>query len=202
MAARAELAAKEVCNMSILQNFRADLFPRLDLQRQAVTDVVAAEYQTYLKEHGGQANSFTWAAFIKETKDAAQLKEIEAEVEKWLASRPEFIPSESNRTAILNRLQELSLPVTYSNLDQVFTTLVASGDVTVKPPDSDWQSGAWRNGRWIPDGTGAVQRRNVDPSRAASEEKKVTKRVSQMSAREFLSNLNESPSFRERVDQP
>jgi hypothetical protein len=202
MAARAELAAKEVCNMSILQNFRADLFPRSDLQRQAVTDVVAAEYQTYLKEHGGQANSFTWAAFIKETKDAAQLKEIEAEVEKWLASRPEFIPSESNRTAILNRLQELSLPVTYSNLDQVFTTLVASGDVTVKPPDSDWQSGAWRNGRWIPDGTGAVQRRNVDPSRAASEEKKVTKRVSQMSAREFLSNLNESPSFRERVDQP
>jgi hypothetical protein len=202
MAARAELAAKEVCNMSILQNFRADLFPRSDLQRQAVTDVVAAEYQTYLKEHGGQANSFTWAAFIKETKDAAQLKEIEAEVEKWLASRPEFIPSESNRTAILNRLQELSLPVTYSNLDQVFTTLVASGDVTVKPPDSDWQSGAWRNGVWVPDGTGAVQRRNVDPSRAASEEKKVTKRVSQMSAREFLSNLNESPSFRERVDQP
>jgi hypothetical protein len=202
MAARAELAAKEVCNMSILQNLRADLFPRSDLQRQAVTDVVAAEYQTYLKEHGGQANSFTWAAFIKETKDAAQLKEIEAEVEKWLASRPEFIPSESNRTAILNRLQELSLPVTYSNLDQVFTTLVASGDVTVKPPDSDWQSGAWRNGVWVPDGTGAVQRRNVDPSRAASEEKKVTKRVSQMSAREFLSNLNESPSFRERVDQP
>jgi hypothetical protein len=188
--------------MSILQNLRADLFPRSDLQRQAVTDVVAAEYQTYLKEHGGQANSFTWAAFIKETKDAAQLKEIEAEVEKWLASRPEFIPSESNRTAILNRLQELSLPVTYSNLDQVFTTLVASGDVTVKPPDSDWQSGAWRNGVWVPDGTGAVQRRNVDPSRAASEEKKVTKRVSQMSAREFLSNLNESPSFRERVDQP
>jgi hypothetical protein len=201
MAARAELAAKEVCNMSILQNFRADLFPRLDLQRQAVTDVVAAEYQTYLKEHGGQANSFTWAAFIKETKDAAQLKEIEAEVEKWLASRPEFIPSESNRTAILNRLQELSLPVTYSNLDQVFTTLVASGDVTVKPPDSDWQSGAWRNGVWVPDGTGAVQRRNVDPSRAASEEKKVTKRVSQMSAREFLSNLNESPSFKQKVDE-
>jgi hypothetical protein len=188
--------------MSILQNFRASLFPRSDLQRQAVTDVVAAEYQTYLKEHGGQANSFTWAAFIKETKDAAQLKEIEAEVEKWLAGHPEFIPSESNRTAIWDRLRELNLPVTYSNLDQVFAALAASGEVTVKPPDSDWQSGAWRNSRWIPDDTGAVQRRNVDPSRAASEEKKVTKRVSQMSAREFLSNLNESPSFRETVDQP
>jgi hypothetical protein len=176
------------------------LFPRSELQRHAVTDVLAAEYQSYLKEHGGQANSFTWDAFMNEKKSAAQLKNAEAECQRWADEHETYEVSESNRTAMWNWLQDNDLVLTYANLDKAFAALVASGDVTVKPPDSDWQSGAWRNGVWVPDGTGAAQRRNVDPSRAASEEKKVTKRVSQMSAHEFLSNLNESPSFKHKVD--
>jgi hypothetical protein len=179
------------------------LFPRSDITKIAVAEEMASEYLAFAKSHilgDGTIPEFVWDAFLKSKNEAAQLKNAEAEVEKWLKNNPEFVPSEANRTAIRDRLQELDLPVTYSNLDQVFAALVASGDVTVKPPDFDWQSGAWRNGVWVPDGTGAAQRRNVDPSRAASEEKKVTKRVSQMSAKEFLSNLIDSPSFKQKVD--
>lgn len=183
----------------------SSLFQQSNLKKLALGEEVAGEFLEFVKQKrlthaDGQIADYAYDKFMKQKIEAQKLKDAEAEVEKWLEKHVEFIPSEANRTAILNRLQELSLPVTYSNLDQVFAALVASGDVTVKPPDSDWQSGAWRNGVWVPDRTGAAQRRNVDPSRAASEEKKVTKRVSQMSAHEFLSNLNDSPSFKQKVD--
>ena len=182
------------------------LFSRSDITKIAVAEEVAGEFLEFVKQKrlthaDGQIADYAYDKFMKQKIEAQKLKNAEAEVEKWLKNHPEFIPSEVNRAAILDQLRKHDLPVTYVNLDQVFTALVASGDVTVKPPDSDWQSGAWRNGVWVPDGTGAAQRRNVDPSRAASEEKKVTKRVSQMSAHEFLSNLNDSPSFKQKVDE-
>jgi hypothetical protein len=119
------------------------------------------------------------------------------------SAHPEFVRSKVNQQVIEDYLLEHDLRATVVNLDTAFAAV--KGELVLDEskliPDSDWQSGAWRNNVWVPDGTGAAQRRNVDPSRVVSEEKKVSKRVSQMDSREFLSNLNESPSFRKKVDQ-
>jgi hypothetical protein len=175
------------------------LIPRAEILKQAVADALGEEYKKYLKERGGEVNSFTFDAFVKSKREAAQLKDLEQQVEEWLTLHEEFIQTQSNRQILWGYLNSHRLTPTVTNLELAYRK--TANKLELKPPDSDWQSGAWRNGRWIPDGTGAVQRRNVDPSRAASEEKTITKRISQMGAREFLFNLNESPSFRQKVDE-
>lgn len=189
------------------------LFPRAELQRHAVTDVLAAEYQSYLKEHGGQANSFTWDAFMNEKKSAAQLKNAEAEVEKWLAAHPEFITSESNRKTVWDYLSEHDLAVNVGNLDKAFVAVRSSLslDETKLPYDidqPDTRVGFYRNGQFTEYDPGKSQNTvkaplglgQLDPSKVASGEKQVTKSVRQQSAAEFLANLNSSPSFRKKMD--
>lgn len=189
------------------------LFPRSELQRHAVTDVLAAEYQSYLKEHGGQANSFTWDAFMNEKKSAAQLKNAEAEVEKWLAAHPEFITSESNRKTVWDYLSEHDLAVNVGNLDKAFVAVRSSLslDETKLPYDidqPDTRVGFYRNGQFTEYDPGHSQNTvkaplglgQLDPSKVASGEKQVTKSVRQQSAAEFLANLNSSPSFRKKMD--
>jgi hypothetical protein len=174
------------------------LIPRSEILKQAVADVLGEEYKKYLKERGGEVNSFTFDEFVKSKREAAQMKDLEQQVEEWLTLHEEFIQTQSNRQILWEYLNSHSLTPTVTNLELAYRE--TANKLELRPPDCDWQSGAWRNGRWIPDGTGAVQRGNVDPSRAASDERRVTKQVSQMGAREFLFNLNESPSFRKRVD--
>jgi hypothetical protein len=112
-----------------------------------------------------------------------------------------------------NWLQENDLSLTYANLDKAFAALVASGGVKALLPVADrpeTRTGQWKNGIFTPFETngalGTVKTASFglgqsDPSKVASGDKQVTKRASQMSAEEFQRNLNESPSFRKRMNE-
>jgi hypothetical protein len=171
--------------------------------RAARVAALVAEYEAYVKKHGGGFNLLTFEGWQKEKSDAATLKEVEDHVQRWLDKHAEdYVVSDSNKDALNGYLSKHDLPVTFENLEKAFTALVASGDLAVNPPDNSPRSGFWRNGEWNPM---AGQPRShflgqLDPSKVASGEKQVTKRVSQQSASEFLSNLS-SRSFHKKMDE-
>jgi hypothetical protein len=168
-----------------------------------VRAVRVAEYEAYVKKQGGEFNLLTFEAWQNEKSDAATLKEIEDHVQRWLDKHAEdYVVSDSNKNALNEYLSKRDLPVTFENLEKAFTALVASGDLVVNPPDTSPKSGFWRNGEWYPmEGQPRSHYAGqLDPSKVASGERQITKRVSQQSASEFLRNLNESPSFHKKID--
>jgi hypothetical protein len=171
--------------------------------RAAKVASLVAEYEAYVKKHGGEFNLLTFEAWQQEKSDAATLKEVEDHVQRWLDKHAEdYVVSEPNRDALNGYLSKHDLPVTFENLEKAFTALVALGDLAVNPPNNSPKSGFWRNGEWHPmDGQPKSHYAGqLDPSKVASGERQITKRVSQQSASEFLRNLNESPSFHKKMD--
>jgi len=187
--------------------------PDFGARISAISDVVADEYKKYLKIHGGENNSFTWDAFMKEKNHAAQLKVTEAVVERWLEDHPEFVISEGNRKTMWDYLSEHDLSVSGEDLDKAFTAVRSSLvlDETKLPYDlnePDTRVGSYKNGVFRPYDPGNSQNTikaplglgQLDPSKVAAGEKQVTKSVRQQSAAEFLANINSSPSFRKKMD--
>jgi hypothetical protein len=169
--------------------------------RSAKASAMQAEFETWCKNGKVLPGMLSFETFQKERQDAAETKRIEGEVEKWLkAHEQDYIHSDSNRDALNEYLSDHSLSVTFVNLETAFDALVKSGDLVV---DNYPKSGFWRNGEWhLMEGQPrAHYAGQVDPSKAASGEKQITKRVSQQSASEFLRNLTESPSFHKKMDE-
>jgi hypothetical protein len=111
-------------------------------------------------------------------------------------------------------LSEHDLAVNVGNLDKAFVAVRSSLslDETKLPYDidqPDTRVGFYRNGQFTEYDPGKSQNTvkaplglgQLDPSKVASGEKQVTKRASQMSAEEYQRNLNESPSFRKRMNE-
>ena len=192
------------------------LFPRSDIKKIAVADEMASEYLVFAKSHvlgDGTIPEFVWDEFLKSKNEAAQLKDAEAEVEKWLASHPEFIISESNRKTVWDYLSENDLKVSGENLEKAFTAVRSSlaldeTKLSYDLNEPDTRVGSYTNGVFRPYDPGHSQNTvkaplglgQLDPSKVASGEKQVTKAVRQQSASEFLANLNASPSFRKKMD--
>jgi hypothetical protein len=193
-------------------------FPRSDLKKLALGETMAAEYVEYAKKEGhvladGTIPEFVYDEFIKSKQEAQQLKDAEAECQRWVNDHETYDASESNRVALWNWLQEKELPLTYKNLDQAFAALVRSGDIKALLPVADrpeTRPGQWKNGIFTPFETDGAQGTvktaffglgQLDPSKVASGDKQVTKRASQMSAEEYQRNLNESPSFRKKMNE-
>lgn len=192
------------------------LFPRSDITKIAVAEEMASEYLTFAKSHvlgDGTIPDFVWDEFLKSKNEAAQLKDAEAECERWVNDHETYDASESNRVALWNWLQEKEMPLTYANLDRAFAALVQSGDIKALLPVADrpeTRPGQWKNGIFTPFETDGAQGTvktaffglgQLDPSKVASGDKQVTKRASQMSAEEYQRNLNESPSFRKKMNE-
>jgi hypothetical protein len=168
--------------------------------RSAKVSAMEAEFETWCKNGKVLPSILSFEAFQKERQDAADVKRIEGEVEKWLkAHEQDYIHSDSNRDALNKYLSDHSLSVNFVNLETAFDALVKSGDLVV---DTSPKSGFWRNGEWHPmvGQSRSHYAGQLDPSKVASGEKQVTKRVSQQSASEFLSNLA-SPSFHKKMDE-
>jgi hypothetical protein len=177
---------------------------------------MASEYLVFAKSHvlgDGTIPEFVWDEFLKSKNEAAQLKDAEAEVEKWLASHPEFIISESNRKTVWDYLSENDLKVSGENLEKAFTAVRSSlaldeTKLSYDLNEPDTRVGSYTNGVFRPYDPGHSQNTvkaplglgQLDPSKVASGEKQVTKAVRQQSASEFLANLNASPSFRKKMD--
>jgi hypothetical protein len=173
--------------------------------RAAEAAEVTKEFQAWCAKNNRKvpdvldpAHDFIFASFFEERDRPNKIKAIEEDVTRWMKSHPEYIPSESSRIAISEYLDEHKLAINFANLEVAFQALVKSGDIAVQPPDTSPKQQQFRNGELIH--VTPTDRRNTDPSRAASTEKTVTKRVSQQSASEFLQNLIDSPSFKKRID--
>jgi hypothetical protein len=193
------------------------LFPQSDLKKLALGETIAAEYLEFVHKKGylrnGAIADFAYDEFLKSKQDEQQLKDVEAEVERWVKEHETYDASESNRVALWNWLQEKELPLTYANLDKAFAALVASGEIKALLPVADrveMRPGQWKNGIFTPFETDGAQGTvktasfglgQLDPSKVASGDKQVTKRASQMSAEEYQRNLNDSPSFRKRMNE-
>ena len=194
------------------------LFPRSEIKKIAVAEEMAAEYLAFAKKNDhilgdGTIPEFVYDLFLKSKNEAEQLKDAEAECERWVSEHETYDASESNRVALWNWLQEKELPLTYANLDKAFAALIQSGDIKALLPVADrpeTRAGTWRNARFIPfdpeNSQGMIKGvtgglGQLDPSKVASGDKQVTKRASQMSAEEFQRNLNESPSFRKKMNE-
>jgi hypothetical protein len=192
------------------------LFPRSDIKKIAIAEEMASEYLAFAKSHvlgDGTIPDFVYDLFLKSKNEAAQLKDAEAEVERWVNEHETYDASESNRVALWNWLQEQKIPLSYANLDTAFAALVASGDIKALLSAADTpetRPGRFRNGIFEPFDPGNSQGMikgvtgglgQLDPSKVASGDKQVTKRASQMSAEEYQRNLNESPSFRKRMNE-
>jgi hypothetical protein len=193
------------------------LFPRSDMKKIALAETVAAEYVEYAKKEGyirnGVIADFAYDEFLKSKQEAQQLKNAEAECQRWADEHETYEVSESNRTAMWKWLQENDQSLTYANLDKAFATLVQSGDIKALLPVADRpepRAGTWRNSVFIPFDTENSQGMiktgvtgglgQLDPSKVAAGEKQVTKSVRQQSAAEFLANINSSPTFRKKMD--
>jgi hypothetical protein len=170
-----------------------------EVHAQKVAEL-SEEFIAWAKLQKRPPDLFAFEDWAKQGEDAAEVKRIEGEVEKWLnAHEQDYIHSDSNRDALNKYLSDHSLSVTFANLETAFDALVKSGDLVV---DNSPKAGFWRNGEWHPM-KGQPKSHfagQVDPSKAASGEKQITKRVSQQSASEFLRNLTESPSFHKKMD--
>jgi len=191
------------------------LFPRSDTTKLALAETIAAEYVEYAKKKGYVRTipEFVYDEFLKSKQGAQQLKDAETECQRWADEHETYDASESNRTAIWKWLQENDRPLTYANLDKAFAALVASGEIKALLPVADrpeTRPGQWKNGIFTPFETDGAQGTvktasfglgQLDPSKVASGDKQVTKRASQMSAEEYQRNLNESPSFRKRMNE-
>ena len=193
------------------------LFPRSDMKKIALAEAVAAEYVEYAKKEGyirnGVIADFAYDEFLKSKQEAQQLKNAEAECQRWADEHETYEVSESNRTAMWKWLQENDQSLTYANLDKAFAALVASGEIKALLPAADrveMRPGQWKNGIFTPFETDGAQGTVktaffglglLDPSKVASGDKPVTKRASQMSAEEYQRNLNESPSFRKKMNE-
>jgi hypothetical protein len=192
------------------------LFPRSDTTKLALAETIAAEYVEYAKKKGYVRTipEFVYDEFLKSKQEAQQLKDAEAECQRWADEHETYEVSESNRTAMWNWLQDNDLPLKYANLDKAFAALVLSGDIKALLPVADrpeTRAGTWRNTTFIPFDTENSQGMiktgaaggvgQLDPSKVASGDKQVTKRASQMSAEEYQRNLNESPSFRKKMNE-
>jgi hypothetical protein len=193
------------------------LFPRSDMKKIALAETVAAEYLEFVHKKGylrnGAIADFAYDEFLKSKQEAQQLKNAEAECQRWADEHVTYEVSESNRTAMWKWLQENDRPPTYANLDEAFATLVQPGDTKALLPIADrpeTRPGQWKNGIFTPFETDGAQGTvktasfglgQLDPSKVASGDKQVTKRASQMSAEEYQRNLNESPSFRKKMNE-
>jgi hypothetical protein len=194
------------------------LFPRSDIRKVAVAEEMAAEYLAFAKKNGyilgdGMISDFAYDEFLKFKQEAQQLKDAEAECQRWADEHETYDASESNRTAMWKWLQENDRPLAYANLDKAFAALVASGEIKALLPVADRpepRAGTWRNSVFIPfdpeNSQGMIKGvtgglGQLDPSKVASGDKQVTKRASQMSAEEYQRNLNESPSFRKKMNE-
>jgi hypothetical protein len=133
----------------------------------------------------------------REERIAEQIEK--SDVDRWVADHPEYIVAESNRKLMDAWLKQNRLAPVYGNLDRAYAALkdqLALDKSKIDPPASLW------HGELVPQETATrFPVGQSDPSKAASGEKQVTKRVSQQGSDEYIRNLRESPSFRKRMDE-
>jgi hypothetical protein len=173
--------------------------------RSEKAKAMAAEYESWCQAHGTQSNALSFEEW-QEGKDLeSQVQVVKGEVQFWLDKHStDYIHSDSNRDALNKYITErLDGKITFANLETAFLGLVASGEISVNPPDNSRKPGYWQNAEWHPvEGQAKPFHYGMtDPSKAASGEKAVSKRVVNQSADEFLRNLIESPSFHKKMDE-
>lgn len=143
-------------------------------------------------------------------------EKIKQDRQRWLSKHPRFQDTEKNWKLMNYWLDISNLPALYDNLDEAFDALLPTGNIALHPPPvpppdpnkPEMRAGWWSNGRFTPfdttaGGSGVAKdypTGQIDPSKAASEEKQVSKSVRQQTSAEYLRNLNESPSFRKKMD--
>jgi hypothetical protein len=202
------------------------LFPRSDIKKIAVAEEMAAEYLAFAKKNNhvlgdGTIPEFVYELFLQSKNEAAQLKDAEAECERWVSEHETYDASESNRVALWNWLQEKELPLTYANLDKAFAALIQSGDTKALLPVADRtesRPGRFKNGIFEPFDPGNSQgmiknhlvglSRGDTSSRAEHYATVLTRKgdpvrlpKDQMTSDQFQYALNHDPKFREAVNK-
>jgi hypothetical protein len=152
-------------------------------------------------------------AFLEERNLPEKVKQ---DRQRWLSKHPRFQDTEKNWKLIEYWLDISNLPALYENLNAALAAMLPTGNIALHPPPvpppdpnkPEMRAGWWSNGRFTPfdttaGGSGVAKdypTGQIDPSKAASEEKQVSKSVRAQSSAEYLRNLNESPSFRKKMD--
>lgn len=153
------------------------------------------EYLDWAKDNGVLVSRVGHQHF-KDMK--AEIEAGKAAVETFLDQHDEYIHSDSSQKAIRDYLAQYKLSVTLENLEIAFEALTHAGVIAV---DNSPRAVRWKNGQpQRMEGKPHHPALFADPSKAASGEKQVSKRVSQQSADEFLRNLIESPTFHKKMD--
>jgi hypothetical protein len=191
------------------------LFPRSDITKIAVAEEMASEYLAFAKSHilgDGTIPEFVWDEFLKSKNEAAQLKDAEAEVEKWLASHPEFIISESNRKTVWDYLSENDFKVSGENLEKAFTAVRSSlaldeTKLSYDLNEPDTRVGSYTNGVFRPYDPGHSQNTIKAPLGlgqhvpGSSDDMVIRKDSRKMSSTEYAEALRISSSFREKMNK-
>jgi hypothetical protein len=176
---------------------------------------IADEYKEWLtkKRITGVPTQENIDEFLEERNLPEKVKQ---DRQRWLSKHPRFQDTEKNWKLMNYWLDISNLPALYDNLDEAFAALLPTGNIALHPPPvplpdpnkPEMRAGWWSNGRFTPfdttaGGSGVAKdypTGQIDPSKAASEEKQVSKSVRAQSSAEYLRNLNESPSFRKKMD--
>jgi hypothetical protein len=187
-----------------------------------IREQLKPEYDAWLNvqtlDHPG---SLTWDMFLKrswaifmEWREKTK-NQILADFSRFTKDHPDYAITEKNRERMNYWLNLSNLSATYDNLVAAYSHLKCTGGLTLNkiepPPDPnkpETRAGVWSGGRFTPFDTSAggsgVEKPysvgQIDPSKAASDEKQVSKSVRQQTSAEYLRNLKDSPSFRKEMD--
>jgi hypothetical protein len=200
------------------------LFQQSDLKKLALGETMATEYVEFAKNKGyirnGAIADFAYDEFLKSKQEAQQLKNAEAECQRWADEHETYEVSESNRTAMWKWLQENDQSLTYANLDKAFAALVQSGDIKALLPIADrpeTRPGRFKNGIFEPfdpgNSQGMIKNHLVGQSREDTSSRgeqyatvltregdPVRLPKDQMTSDQFQYALNHDPKFREAVN--
>ena len=153
---------------------------------------------------------------------ATRPAQLKADAEKFVElHRDEYIPSDFNRERLLYYLSLEDLPPTLQNLEMAFAHYKKTGGLALRQPDPEpavkpqdvpeRRSGAWRNGRFIPDWnnptTETVYAQHVPTPQTVGqvapggEGAVIRKNHCNMSADEYLKAINTSRAFQKKMDE-
>jgi hypothetical protein len=169
---------------------------------------LSEEFIAWAKLQKRPPDALAFEDWTEERKDAAKIKEIEAEVQKFLDRHPEFVVSESNRKILLDHLDGV---VSLENLERSFvaarSSLTIDESKAVDPDRPETRPGQWRNGIFTPFDTGGLGTVKQFPvgqrtPGASSEDVVIRKRPERMTAAEFAEACRTSKAFRAKFDNP